>query len=206
MSMVCYPGTRAFMRFDYPSRLPEALQEKVKQVACRAMQAVGHNHGFYNIEMTVDQKSGDIKVIEINPRMADQFSRLYAQIDGRNLHDMGLDMALGQTPDLEQKVLPDRVGASFVFRRFHLDHLPSPPDGGFKKWLAEFDPHAILADFSKTGSQLHREMKWLGSYRYAVLNMTAPSREELWRKYETVRNRLGWDVTAEQHQKASWAE
>lgn len=203
---IMYPGTRAFMRFDYPSRLSPALQEKVKSVACRAMKAVGHNYGFYNIEMTVDRASGDIKVIEINPRMADQFSRLYARIDGRNLHDMGLDMALGLRPQMERQDLPDTVGASFVFRRFHLNDLPSPPDAGFRQWLKNFDPHAILADFSKTGSQLHREMKWLGSYRYAVLNMTAPSRDELWQKYETVRQRLGWDVTATQHQDATWAE
>lgn len=200
---VMYPGTRAFMRFDYPSRLPPDLQDRVREVACRAMQAVGHNYGFFNIEMTVDRQTGDIKVIEINPRMADQFSRLYSRIDGRNLHDMGLDMALGLRPSLDKQVLPDRVGASFVFRRFHLEDLPRPPDAGFRSWLRAFDPHAILADFSKTGSQLHREMKWLGSYRYAVLNMTAPDQETLWKKYEEVRHRLGWEVTAEQHRAAS---
>lgn len=199
---VMYPGTQAFMRFDYPSRLPEKLQEMVRQLACRAMQAMGHDHGFFNIEMTVDRSSGAIKIIEINPRMADQFSRLYARIDGLNLHDIGLAMALNHRPDAVRKTMPDRVGSSFVFRRFDLENLPSPPTPAQRAWLATFAPHAILADFFKTGSQLAREMKWLGSYRYAVLNLTAESEAALMDKYEAIRLRMGFDVSAEAHLKA----
>lgn len=198
---VMYPGTQAFMRFDYPSRLPETLQQQVREVACRVMTAMGHNHGFFNIEMTVDRSNGDIKIIEINPRMADQFSRLYSSIDGLNLHDLGLSMALGIAPDVTRKVMPDKCGASFVFRRFNLSDLPKPPTRSQMDWLTQFDPHAILADFFKTGSQLTREMKWLGSYRYAVLNMTAHSEAELWQKYETVRRHMGFDVSADAHQR-----
>lgn len=199
---IMYPGTQAFMRFDYPSRLPEALQERVKEVACRAMRTMGHDHGFFNIEMTVDQMTNEIKVIEINPRMADQFSRLYARIDGLNLHDLGLDMALGRAPDVTRKAMRDRVGASFVFRRFSLDNLPQRPSAAQMNWLADYAPHAILADFFKTGSQLTREMKWLGSYRYAVLNLTAESEDALMEKYETIRRRMGFDVSAEDHLRA----
>jgi hypothetical protein len=199
---IMYPGTQAFMRFDYPSRLPDEWQARVKSVACSAMRAMGHDHGFFNIEMTVDRETGDIKVIEINPRMADQFSRLYSRIDGLNLHDLGLGMALGQKPDVTKKAMPDRVGASFVFRRFGLDDLPTPPTRAQMAWLADYAPHAILADFFKTGSQLTREMKWLGSYRYAVLNLTAESEDALMEKYETIRKRMGFDVSADDHRGA----
>ncbi|MDX2220097.1 MAG: ATP-grasp domain-containing protein [Burkholderiales bacterium] len=199
---IMYPGTQAFMRFDYPSQLPDAWQERVTQVACRAMKAMGHDHGFFNIEMTVDRTRDEIKIIEINPRMADQFSRLYSRIDGLNLHDLGLDMALGRRPDVTRRQMEDRVGASFVFRRFSLDNLPTPPTREQMYWLAGYAPHAILADFFKTGSQLTREMKWLGSYRYAVLNLTAPSHAALMEKYETIRLRMGFDVSAEDHLQA----
>lgn len=196
---IMYPGTQAFMRFDYPSQLPDAWQQRVRQVACRAMRAMGHDHGFFNIEMTVDRAKDEIKVIEINPRMADQFSRLYSRIDGLNLHDLGLDMALGCRPDVAPKQMQDRVGASFVFRRFTLESPPRPPTQAQMRWLADFAPHAILADFFKTGSQLTREMKWLGSYRYAVLNLTAESHQALMEKYEIIREHMGFDVSAEDH-------
>ncbi len=199
---VMYPGTQAFMRFDYPSHLSDVLQEKVRHVACKAMHAMGHDHGFFNIEMTVDRTSGDIKIIEINPRMADQFSRLYARIDGLNLHDLGLGMALNRRPDVTRRPVTDRVGASFVFRRFHLDELPLPPTRAQRDWLASFAPHAILAGFFKTGSQLTREMKWLGSYRYAVLNLTAESEAALMEKYEAIRLHMGFDISADMHLKA----
>jgi biotin carboxylase len=191
---VMYPGTQAFMRFEYPSRLPENWQERVKNVACKAMHALGHNHGFFNIEMTVDRATGDIKVIEVNPRMASQFSDLYARVDGLNLHDMGLDMALGIRPEVAKRVMPDRFGTSFVFRRLDLHDLPEPPSAEQLAWLKRFDSHALLHTFFKTGSQLEREMKWLGSYRYAVLNMTAETEAALMQKYEIVKHHLGFKV------------
>jgi hypothetical protein len=199
---IMYPGTQAFMRFDYPSKLPDEWQARVKAVACSAMRAMGHDHGFFNIEMTVDRAKGAIKVIEINPRMADQFSRLYALIDGLNLHDMGISMAMGQKPDVAKRAMPDRVAASFIFRRFSLDGLPSPPTRAQMLWLAEFAPSAILAGFFKVRSQLAREMKWLGSYRYAVLNLTAENENELMEKYEVIRQRMGFNVSDIEHRNA----
>lgn len=191
---VMYPGTQAFMRFEYPSRLPQDWQDRVHHVACKAMHTLGHNHGFFNIEMTVDRATGDIKVIEVNPRMASQFSDLYARVDGLNLHDMGLDMALGIRPDVTKRIMPDRFGTSFVFRRLDLRDLPAPPNAEQLAWLKRFDPNALLHTFFKTGSQLEREMKWLGSYRFAVLNMTAETEAALMEKYEIVKHHLGFKV------------
>lgn len=191
---VMYPGTQAFMRFDYPSRLPADWQQRVRGVACGVMRALGHNHGFFNIEMTVDRATGDIKIIEVNPRMADQFSGIYARVDGLNLHDMGIQMALDIKPDVTKHSMPSRIGASFVFRRFDLSDLPAPPTAAQLAWLRRFDPQARLACFFKTGSQLVREMKWLGSYRYAVLNMTAETEAALMEKYEIVKHHLGFKV------------
>lgn len=193
---VMYPGTHAFKRFDYPSRLPADWQARVSQVACRAMHALGHDYGFFNIEMTVDRARGAIKVIEVNPRMAAQFSDLYERIDGLNLHDLGLELALGGTPSFEKRTMPDRCGASFVFRRLDLLDLPQLPSAQQLAWLGRFDTHARLTTFFKAGSQLEREMKWLGSYRYAVLNMTAETESALMEKYKIVKQHMGFEVGA----------
>ena len=129
---VMYPGTDAFMRFDYPSRLSGALQREAEQVAIRFMQAIGFNHGLFNMEFIHDRGTGRIKVIEFNPRMASQFSDLYTRVDGVNLHQVALvledlvgEVAAGSEPyrgngntDLRSTTAPEqlalRVFGSYV--------------------------------------------------------------------------------------------
>jgi biotin carboxylase len=189
---VMYPGTLAFMRWDYPSRLPSLWQERAAVVARKAIAALDYDHGFFNVEMTVDRQSGDIKIIEINPRMASQFSDMYAKVDGIDLHDIGIDMALGHIPNIEKKTMPCSCAASFVLRKFTLENLPCEPAHDRVEWLKRFDPDAILTTFIKQGGQLKREMKWLGSYRYAVLNMGAENEAALMEKFGIVRSKLGF--------------
>lgn len=47
--------------------------------------------------------------------------------------------------------------------------------------------------YPKRGAALAREMKWLGSYRYAVVNLGARSEEALDRQYEDIRRILGFE-------------
>ena len=74
---IMYPGTQAFMRFDYPSRLPPAAQVQALEVAKKFLNAVGFMHGMFNMEFFYDAATETLKVIEFNPRMASQFSDLY---------------------------------------------------------------------------------------------------------------------------------
>ena len=46
--------------------------------------------------------------------------------------------------------------------------------------------------FRPHGMGFHREMKWVGSYRYAVINLSADHLGQLERDYETVLDLLGW--------------
>ncbi len=191
---VMYPGTQAFMRWEYPSRLPALWLERVTLLARKSLAALKYNHGFFNIEMTVERATGEIKIIEINPRMASQFSDLYAKVDGINLHNMGLDMAFGRMPDVEKKPMPCRYATSFVFRKFDLENLPLEPTREQLDLLKRLDPDALFSTSIKKRSQLHREMKWLGSYRYAVLNMGAESIEALMRKFEMAKRCVGFEA------------
>jgi hypothetical protein len=133
-------------------------------------------------------------MIEVNPRMAAQFSDLYEKVDGINLHDVALKIATDEMPDLTPARGKYKVATSFVFRKFDGSPLANPPGHEKLKWLQEFDPDAFLALFIKSGGGLKREMKWLGSHRYATLNMGGHSEQHLNEKYETVKQRLGFEV------------
>ena len=191
---VMYPGTDQFLRFEYPTRLPPAYAFRARDTAKRIVQALGLDHGLFNVEMRVCGETGECRLIEVNPRMAAQFSDLYEKVDGINLHDVALKIATGETPDFTPGAGKYKVATSFVFRKFDGTPLANPPGHEKFRWLQEFDPDAFLALFVKTGSGLKREMKWLGSHRYATLNMGGESDKHLLDKFQMVKQTFGFET------------
>ncbi len=64
---VMYPGTGAFQRFDRPSRLAERVQERALDVATRFLEAVGFDHGFFNMEFFYDLATDALEGDRIQP-------------------------------------------------------------------------------------------------------------------------------------------
>jgi hypothetical protein len=50
--------------------------------------------------------------------------------------------------------------------------------------------------YLKHGADLAREMKWLGSHRYAVLNLAGRDRADLYARYRDIRDTLGFAAHA----------
>ena len=92
---IFFPDTLAFSRFDYPSALPEAVQERMADIAKRLMSGLGFDNGMFNVEMMYDAREDRIAIIEINPRMASQFADLYEKVDGTNAYEVLLDLGSG---------------------------------------------------------------------------------------------------------------
>src|SRR5438093_1355501 len=54
-------------------------------------------------------------------------------------------------------------------------------------------PDTCLQTFIKRGGSRGREMKWLGSYRYATVNIGGRDREDLFRRYDSVCANLAFE-------------
>jgi len=186
-----YPGTLAFNRFEYPSSLPVELQERMGGIAETAMRAVGFDHGLFNVELCYDPREGSVKVIEINPRVASQFVTLYEWVDGVRLYELMIALALGETPPRKAHAQSRSYAASFVFRRFDGRAVRSPGRSRLAR-VAGRHPDARLMLYLKRGASLRREMKWLGSHRYAVLNLRGDDRLHLYARYRDIRDTLGF--------------
>ena len=137
-------------------------------------------------------------MIEVNPRMAAQFSDMYEMVDGINLHDLAIKLATGESVNIEHEMANKKgkykVATSFVYRRFDGQpqlHFPGPAE--FEQ-LRQFDPDAQLLLFKKRGNELKREMKWLQSYRYACLNIGGESEDSLMEKYREASRIAGFPV------------
>jgi ATP-grasp domain len=187
-----YPGTMAFNRFEYPSSLPEAVQARIASVAERAVRAVGFDHGLFNVELCYDPLADSITVVEINPRIASQFVTLYRSVDGIGLYDLMLALAVGETPRYDPRPQAHAYAASFVFRRFDGRPVRPVPRTHQLAQIAARHPDARLMLYLKRGTALAREMKWLGSHRFAVLNLSGRDRAELYARYRDIRDALGF--------------
>lgn len=190
---IMYPDTDAFMRFDYPGQLPEAAREQAEQVVSRFMRAIGFSHGFFNMEFILDKDTGQIKVIEFNPRLASQFSDLYARVDGLNLHAMTIALSHGIDPATIARQEPTaNCASSFVYRSFDpTAAAPKPSPAGLHAFKKTF-PGALLFHFPKLPGQIQRDFKWLGSYRYGIIHLGGEDRDDLRRRCERASSLLGW--------------
>ena len=197
---VMYPGTQAFMRFEYPSRLHASVQERATDVARRFLQAVGFTHGLFNMEFFHDPVTDKISVIEFNPRMASQFSDLYARVDGIDLHAIAMALAHGEDPATLSRTAPSaQVAASFVYRQFDASRSADQPSGMRRRALRECFPDAMLLSFPKAAGSIARDLKWLGSYRYGILHLGGHSAADLRRRCEVASSLLGWPAPYAEH-------
>jgi hypothetical protein len=179
-----YPGTCAFRSFEYPSRLPDEVRARMTALAERLLSGLGYRHGFFNLE------TGRISVIELNPRMASQLSYLYESVDGVRPYEMLLALAAGEAP--ARAAARPRYGhaASFALRKFDGKPLSAHPSASQIARVRDEYPEAHLMLYLKRGASLAREMKWMGSYRYAVVNMAARSQQELYARFQSLARRL----------------
>lgn len=194
---VMYSGTDAFMRFEYPSQLPPSILERAKIITKKVLGAIHYQHGFFNIEFIYNKSNDQLKIIEINPRMASQLVNLYQRVDGYSPYDILFKLAVGEEPKVEGKPSQYQSAASFVFRKFGETAVQSIPTSDQIQQALEPYPDANLMLYFKKGSQLKRELKWLGSYRYAVLNLGGINRSDLFERCQSISHTLQFDYPFE---------
>ncbi len=194
---IMYPGTQAFMRFAYPSKLPPDVQQRALEVAAAFLKEIEFEHGMFNMEFFYDAQHDRLTVIEFNPRLASQLADLYHRVDGRDVHAMNMALANGEDP----KSIPLRpplggAAASFVIRTFEGDAELRTPTPAELAWLKSNFDEAIMIHFAKSGSGLKRELKWLGSHRHAVFHLHGDDEADLQRRYRKVCAHFGWPIQA----------
>lgn len=193
VASIMYPGTQAFMRFDYPATIPDEGQRKAIDTASRFLQAVGYTHGLFNMEFFYDAVTGKLTVIEFNPRMAAQFSDLYLRVDGIDLHRVAIELAFGRDPALLPRA-PTTAGsaASLVYRAFSAERVPTMPSRARQAAFHAAFPDALLFRFPKPRGSMTRDFKWLGSYRYGIVHLGGRDMADLRQRCQQASELIGW--------------
>lgn len=191
---VMFEGTQTFERFEYPSRLPKGVRDRMFEMTARFVEGVGIPHGQFNVELFYDREADKLAIIEINPRLSYQFADLYEYIDGSNTYDVLLDLTLGKPTSFDRGKGEYKKSASFVLRTFKGRRLRSVPTeeeiNGFRKQYQE----ATIKIYGDAGQSLKSEMRAMGSYRYGIINVAAQSLLELFAIHQDAIDKLTFEV------------
>ncbi|HEY2869288.1 MAG TPA: ATP-grasp domain-containing protein [Gaiellales bacterium] len=171
---VMHPNGISFLRFEYPSRLPDGPQRAMADVAGRLMPALGFGDSMFNIEFFVGP-DGTPKIVEVNGRMASQFAPLVQAVHGVSSYEVQLALCTGRTPDLPP-ARDDLVAASFVLRTYADAVVRSVPD---PTTVLERYPHAHVEVLVGPGHRLSEYDQDTASHRLAVVALAARDRASL---------------------------
>lgn len=187
---IMFPGTLAFERFDYPSALPQAVQDRMTNVAARVMNATGFTHGLFNIEFRYDAERDRLGIVEINPRMASQFADLYEKVDGFSTYSLLLDLALGRRPTISRGAGRHAAASSCVLRRFDDARVIECPSEDELEAIREAHPNVRVEVLASPGECLSEQLQDECSFRYGIINIGGLSLEDVLATFDWCRQRL----------------
>jgi hypothetical protein len=190
---VMFPGTKSFQRFDFPSHLPQAVQDRMADLAARAIRGIGLENSLFNVEMFYDAATDRIGIIEVNPRMCGQFADLMESVHGTNTYEILLALATGERPSFKRHVGRFQVAASFPLRSFEDRRVVRLPDAAQIEAVRQRWPvTCVKAAYYQAGqrlSDLPENSDGL-TYRYGVINLAGPDWSTLLADFEVAREAL----------------
>ncbi|WP_010549396.1 ATP-grasp domain-containing protein [Brachybacterium paraconglomeratum] len=178
----------SFSRLDYPaSSVPEPVQQRMIDLTERYLRQVGYDDGCFNSEFMWDREQDQLWLIEVNTRISQSHSDLFAKVDGSSNHEVAIDIALGEKPRM-----PHREGEFATAAQCMLFHdedavvtrVPSAED---KAELARRWPGTLLTLQVAEGDRLS-ELPGQDSYRFILgkLYIGADSTEQLVERYREI--------------------
>jgi ATP-grasp domain len=184
LDSLIYPGVSSFLRHQYPSQLPERTQERLADVSRRLMAKIGLDDATFSIEFFCDPDTGEINVLEINPRHSQAHADLFEQVDGFPNHHYMIKVALGEDPG-EPGEGPYRISARWYLRRFE--------DGMLRRGPSDEEIAAVEREID--GVRIHRkapdgarlsELPGHDSYSYELAQIVVGAQDvaELEEKYD----------------------
>lgn len=187
---IMFPDTMSFKRFQYPSKLPETVLQRMEDIARRFLIGIGYDNAMFNVELIWNPETDDVKIIEINPKIASQFPDLFQKVDGTNTYKSLLELAVGQKPTFKHGQGEFKLAASCVLRIFEDQYVNSVPSAQDIQVVNDKYPDALIMVTAVAGKRLSELLQDTASFRYGLINIGANNQEELDTKFEDIRTML----------------
>ncbi len=176
LDSLVYPEVSSFLRHQYPSQLPKSMCDRLVDVSERLMRGIGYDNATFSIEFFCDPTTGEVNVLEINPRHSQAHAELMEQVDGFPNHHYMLKVALGEDPG------PPGKGPYGISARWYLRHFT---DGVLTRGPSDEEIAAVERELG--GVRIHRkapdgarlsEQPGQDSYSYELAQIVVGARDE----------------------------
>ncbi|NED86180.1 ATP-grasp domain-containing protein [Streptomyces sp. SID11233] len=199
LDSINYSGSSCFLRHQYPSALPPSVIQKLHEVSERTMRQIGMDSATFSIEYFYDPKTGDVSLLEINPRHSQSHAELFDYVDGAPNHHRMISLALGNDPALPGGKGPYSVAAKWYYRWFGegtVHQVPTPDElAAIEREIPGVRIDVVPAEGQKLSSVSQQDSY---SYEIAHIFTGADDEEGLRRKFDQCVAALGltFDDTA----------
>lgn len=175
----------SFDHLDYPARtVPEPVQQRMIDLTERYLRHVGYDNGCFNSEFMWDAETDELWLIEVNTRISQSHSDLFAKVDGASNHAVAIRVALGQEPDMPHRKGDFAVAAQCMVPRYEDGVVTRVPTEEEIAALVRRFPGTVVKVDVTVGDRL-AELPNQDAYRYklATLYLGAGDHAELERRY-----------------------
>lgn len=183
----------SFDRYEYPSNLDHEIKKRIASISKKAIKQVGLKASAFNIEFFFNENTGEINLLEINPRMSQSHGDMFEKVHGMSHHEIMLNIALGRKPVKLDKKGEYKVAAHFMLRSFKSGIVKNTPGEKTINELRQKYPGFDIILNVKEGMDLDdMAQHHIDSYSYVMANifLGAQSRKELLEKYNDVVKKL----------------
>lgn len=191
-----YPGRSPFHRYQYPSKFPESVQERMADASARVLEKIGYDGGAFNIEFFWDPETDRLSLLEINPRISQSHSPQFQMVDGDSNMKVIADLALGQKPHLVHRNGDFKIAAKLMLRVFVEDGVvtKTPGDAEIEAVRQRF-PGSLIVPTVELGQRLSEQAD-TDSYSHELgeFYMGARNEEELLTHFNEAVEMLSFEV------------
>ncbi|MFP4513164.1 MAG: acetyl-CoA carboxylase biotin carboxylase subunit family protein [Acidimicrobiales bacterium] len=186
------PNRSTFTRYQYPSHLPEVVQDRMNEVTATVLAASGYDHGAFNVEFFYDTDADHLWLLEINCRASQSHGDLFAKVDGVANLKVVVDLAVGQEPEMPSGAGEYACAAKFFLRCWHDATVMSVPTPEEIAALEEIVPGTSIQLHVTAGDRLS-ELPDQDSYSFELgeVHIGADTDADLRHKFEACERALG---------------
>jgi hypothetical protein len=190
-----YPARSSFLRYRYPSQVPDPVADRLTEIARRVITHIGLESVPFNVEFFWDPASDAIRLLEINPRHSQSHASLFELVDGVTNHACMVQLALGIEPSVPHRKGQYAAAAKWSVRRFSDGFVRRVPTDDEVADLERQCPGTTIEILAHEGNRLSN-MAGQDSYSYelAVIHTGGKDDEELTATYEHCVQTLRFDV------------
>lgn len=173
-------------RLDYPAAtVPPDVQQRMIDTAERFLRHIGYDDGAFNVEYMWEPETDRLRMIEVNTRISQSHTELFLKVDGTSNHEVAIDVALGEPPEMPHGAGPFAVAAQWhMFRDTDAIVRRVPGDDDLAA-LERAMPGTKVTLQVAAGDRLS-ELPYQDSYRFRLgsIYLGADDRDDLAARYD----------------------